>query len=557
MKSVTIPLVGVHNQRDDAYGALTSAKDQRFINCVFNAVKNPITGDAKLFVEKRPGWSLGGTVKASTRCRYLAQGNNISTVYFEMSDGKVYSQAGVDNGSLSGITGHCYVTNGGSDYTMFSNGTDLYYAGSANTDFTADTTNGSPILTNVAGVSVAVYSGLPISGTGIPANTRILSVDSPTQITMTNNATASGSITVTVTGQIALVIDTDVENPTSVTQMDGYVFYPSQSTSYNGRIYNSDLNSLTSYSASNYLSVNEEADEISVIEKQKNSIISFGDRSISFFANEGNPSGSPLSRIRGSTITGIGIFVPTRNGWALTKAGDDIYFISSEYSGGIGVYKLASGQVVKVSTPQEDAIMSIVGSQDLVINSFKMMGYSYILVNSMAKSNPTSHNFSLAYNIELNVWSEWSGNLHTFVINQEVAASQTPLVIAASNCVTDGEYYRIPNSSNNYVYQDDGSAYTMTIQTSKTDFGSEKLKTVWNVALIGSDVQSSGTATLEYSDDDYATWTTAGTFDLTKINPTIKRVKAFRGGRAWRITHSANTPFRAQALKFDYEEGRH
>ena len=63
--------------------------------------------------------------------------------------------------------------------------------------FTADTSNGTATLLNMSD-QVEVTIGDEISGAGIPTGTRVLSIDSATQITMTANATATAS-TVTVT----------------------------------------------------------------------------------------------------------------------------------------------------------------------------------------------------------------------------------------------------------------------------------------------------------------------------------------------------------------------
>lgn len=45
-----------------------------------------------------------------------------------------------------------------------------------------------------------LYAGLSVTGTGIPANSQIQSVDSQTQVTLTNSATASGTISITPVG---------------------------------------------------------------------------------------------------------------------------------------------------------------------------------------------------------------------------------------------------------------------------------------------------------------------------------------------------------------------
>lgn len=57
------------------------------------------------------------------------------------------------------------------------------------------TANGSP---NLTAVGAGVYPGMPITGTGIPANTYIVSVSGTTAV-MSANATASATVTATVT----------------------------------------------------------------------------------------------------------------------------------------------------------------------------------------------------------------------------------------------------------------------------------------------------------------------------------------------------------------------
>lgn len=57
-------------------------------------------------------------------------------------------------------------------------------------DFTGDTTNASAIITNVSSTT-GLYVGMVIAGTGIPAGAVISSIDSGTQITLDQNATAT------------------------------------------------------------------------------------------------------------------------------------------------------------------------------------------------------------------------------------------------------------------------------------------------------------------------------------------------------------------------------
>jgi hypothetical protein len=63
-------------------------------------------------------------------------------------------------------------------------------------DASCGTTNNSAVVTDAAAVAGDV--GKPVSGTGIPAGTTIISVVPGTSFTMSQNATATGTITATV-----------------------------------------------------------------------------------------------------------------------------------------------------------------------------------------------------------------------------------------------------------------------------------------------------------------------------------------------------------------------
>jgi hypothetical protein len=157
-------------------------------------------------------------------------------------------------------------------------------------------------------------------------------------------------------------------------------------------------------------------------------------------------------------------------------------------------------------------------------------------------------------------WSYWL-DLKTRIWSS-TGFSKQPLISAHigyaiyRNPVGDGKLHYFPwiDVDQTPVYQDDGAAYSLIIQTQGLDFDTDELKTVSDIWL-DADTQSSGTALLEASDDDYATWKTIGTFDMTKHEKRITRCGSHRGERAYRLTHSANTAFRAQNLRIKYTVG--
>lgn len=76
--------------------------------------------------------------------------------------------------------------------------------GSDNIVRTGSTTNTSPVVTGLSKTS-DLRRWMSVTGTGIPANTKINKVDSSSQITLTANATATGSPSLTFTGSKRIV----------------------------------------------------------------------------------------------------------------------------------------------------------------------------------------------------------------------------------------------------------------------------------------------------------------------------------------------------------------
>ena len=86
------------------------------------------------------------------------------------------------------------------------------------------TVSGSPIVMGVLPSTTDLVSGMRVTGTNIPANTLILSVDSPTQITLDKNATGSATVTLlaeSLTGSGITLIRSNISNSFEVITVSG------------------------------------------------------------------------------------------------------------------------------------------------------------------------------------------------------------------------------------------------------------------------------------------------------------------------------------------------
>lgn len=771
MPSVTIPLVGNANRRGFSSGAnnVSLSKDQRFTRTYIKSSSNPITKSGTVTVEKWPGWvNSSGVSFVADSYNYLKVVKFTalfsSPKYFLIADNIVrYGSTGQNEcGTIDGsapfqLMGVIDTIINGEYMFLFTvkplSGAYAYYlpisATDESTTFTGDTSNTSKTITNVSSTS-GLYVGQKVSGTGITSGSRIETIGAGT-ITITIAATATNSGVTITREHIAKIIDADF--PANI--RGGFVVIDGIANimTLDGRIYSSDINSISSWGASNYLNANIKPDEGRFLLRNGNEIMAFGSESIQFFYNSGNASGSPLQRRMQINEVGAGFVTLT----SYSECENYKFFVSSSRSTNC-IYIMIGVDLKKISTPDIDAVINYT---DPFIQSFKFAGYTYLLVYD----NNTSSTYQYLYCVELDLWME-TNFPYGIKISQ---IDQILYAVAYSN--SSGKLYTITLSGSPAIaYNDDGTYYSMTVQTSKVDFGTDVRKFIKKVTLIGSDVQDdityldldgatgnyantpdsaaasitgdidirskvalddwtpsgnssfitkynstgnqkaygfrvisgstgrlnlywsnngsadisaqstasptvtngailwvratldvdngasgydvnfytsidgatwtqlgatvtggattsifdstasievgsvgggtqladgkiyyaevrsgiggsavakfdpsndadpgdtsftsstgevwtiNGTATLvngqiatlEYSDDDYATWTVAGTFDMTQTNPFIPRCGSHQAGRAWRLTHSENTAFRAQALKFDYDLG--
>ncbi len=583
MPIARIPLVGSFNQRTvNAAAAFAASQDQRFLNCTFSLVNNPVTGRRTVYVEKRPGWGVESTVAASNVATALIKADFLNSILsaFGSSNSTIY-KGGTSVGTITGRAMYMSETLiSGTGYVVIksSDGTGWYFAADAadQTSYTGDT-HSNTTVDNIASTA-GMYEGQAISGTGIPAGTRIASVDSSSQITLDTAATATNSSVTLTKTPVAKIIDANFvatgSTVTAFVDMDGFLFYANE----DGNVYNSDLNSVTAYSASNKIAAQLAPDPPNAIARQKNAVICWGIASREVFYNAGNATGSPLNRSsQASSRTGA---LDQRSVAGLS---DDIYFVTSARYGDVSIMRLRNLSEQQVSTPAINKLLgTAVGSGGYVyLSAFQLGGYSYVsafitnATDSVDLIQVESASFlllesgdsiileadpnalaafarMLVYNVELDVWSEWDCDEATFVTG--IGSGSVNQVIAASRVNDEGKIYTIRPSTDGELHTDDGDTYTTEIRTSQVDLGTEKRKFIKSIKLVADD-ESTGTVTLEASDDDYASWVTLGTFDLTQRQKHIYRCGSHKGGRAYRLRHITDGAFRAEALEIEYDFG--
>lgn len=460
--------------------SVTSSVDQRFINAIPDTVDNPLTGSKKYYVYKRPGLETHTTP---------ASGNQGTAVHIWIGQGagnKVVSAFGATNSMLYDGTSSIGSTTG---------------QVSKITETLIGTT---PNLTMVTNSGRGYY--YPSGG----ALTEITDGDYPFNAGQT---------------------------PTGpMIHLNGYAFVLTQE----GNIFNSVLNSVSSWTATGYLGTNLYPDRGVALERFKNVIVAFGQESIEFFKLTDNDTGSPLQAIQEASIN-VGALQAT----AITSMEDHIAWVASSSTGSISVYMMTEiGKAQRISTDEIDFQLTSNGDTDVFLTNIKLFGKTFVFV--------VFGGTTYVYCIEDNIWHQWT-SANAVLWHQWAANTATsPVVYCVSRNTTSGKVYKFNPVSP--VYQDDGTNFDMVIQTSKIDVDTLKRKFLTKIGIVGDETTTSTNLSVQWSDDDYNTWSTARTVDLSTSHTYLRVGGAFRR-RAFKFSNTSSVPMRLEAIELEYKEG--
>lgn len=492
MTIARFPLVGSFTSRAVA-PTVAHSTDQKFTNCFPEVVTNQITGKSSVVLLKRQGAAASSDVQAS------ASGRDASCIW-------------TSNSASAPPAIFAFVK---------STATSMMFFDQSGTQIGGDiaTTNNCQFLTDtLIGSTGNLTATLSDSGTNAleawyfpegGAWTQITDADFPSNIQPTH------------------------------AHLDGYMFVITN----RGVIHNSDVNSLSAWTAGASIAAQSMPDNGIGLARYKNFIVAFGDKSVEFFYNAGNATGSPLSRVDNS-IRRIGAMRDGGLAPTIMAIGDTVYWVGTVAdSGAYGIYRLNGFQPEKVSPPVVDRLISDVNIKGIG-GAITLFGKTHVVFT-------TSSSTVLMFCVETGIW--WY-----FIL---AAGALIPRSFTGFRS-TQGQSYLITGDAKIYrfdaaipLWQDNALAYTMTVQTDNLDHGTHKRKFYKNIALIG-DTQSAASAVgVSWSDDDYATFSTARDIDMNATQRRLFRLGSSRR-RAWKFTHAANTPCRLEAVEIDYELGQ-
>ena len=321
-----------------------------------------------------------------------------------------------------------------------------------------------------------------------------------------------------------------------IVMLDTYIFQGQA----DGEIWNSEVDDYDSWDATGVVSSEQFGDDLEAIAQQKEQLVAFGKRSTEFFFDNAN-SGSPLQRIvQNSFQVGMASRV------TLCQSGDILIWVSecaSAGDGGRSVWILDGLSKLKnVGIPTVNRFLAAEGSSISSATAWieRVAGHLLYVLNL------SSANRTFVYDIDENMWCEWEIAAGGAKFNGIAATSGAGTIYIQD--ATNGRIYTMSPTT----YQDSAANFTVTIQTDNYWFGSPMIKFQAGLWVIGDN--TTGSLSVTEADDDYTTFNTARTIDLSTSRKFLAEGGAFFS-RAYRLTYADNYPLRLTTLSLNLTMG--
>jgi hypothetical protein len=339
---------------------------------------------------------------------------------------------------------------------------------------------------------------------------------------------------------------TDVDFPTphvpTPVFIDGYLLCVKAGTA---DIYNCTLEDPFTWDSSNFITAEMYPDPIVALTKNKNYVCAIGEKTTEFFYDAGIATGSPFAR-NDSFVQQIG--APAIGAIAGTTS--EIVFVGSTGQSGRSVWVMSGVKVTEVGIEPIRQVLDAEGTNISTAKAFtvRTKGHEFFVVNLTART--------LVYDITLKLWHEWAAADGVSVFPCNYAADNT----SGSSYLlhsTNGNLFKLVDSLATDEYTSGVlTSITVSMTTIRVDFGNNNNKYLSRFSLIGDSPNGSTptTCTIQWSDDDYDTWSTGTTMSMTDKLMTITQLGGFRR-RAFRITYSQPYPLRLTGFEIDINLG--
>lgn len=307
-------------------------------------------------------------------------------------------------------------------------------------------------------------------------------------------------------------------------------------------IWGSAINSVSNvgdWDALNFISAQMEPDPGVALNRQLVYVVAFNTWSTEIFFDAGNATGSPLGNVQGSKQS-----YGCANADSIQRIDDVLFWVSTNEAASVQVVKM---ERLGLSIISDSAIDRLLRTSDLSAGQImtwqiKIDGHSFYVLTVK------SLNLTIAYDIVENRWHQWTdANGNYFPIIASTYDSQGRHVLQHES---NGRLYYMDTS-----YFSDGATdpISVDIYTPIFDASTRRRKNLSKMEVIGDQVSGS-ILSVQYSDNDYQTWSKPRFFDLGQERPIMTELGTF-SKRAFHFQHKQDCFFRIQAVEVQYDIG--
>lgn len=515
--------IGVANTRPNfdyaPAGGYSYNQDTLFSNVFFEIYKDSQTETQKVFCIQRPGIS--------------------STISWTVPQGSI---------GLGCFAAHPY------------NETNILYAARYSaTTATVGLYNGSfqTTISGIGGVKIPTYHHIKFKNIGMPDDAYTIACTGKDTLYLFKGATAGFTSLVPIAGA------TDLTEPV---YLDNRVFVGSRDT---GEIFQSDEGDYTTFSPSDFLTVESYGGKLVSLSRYNNFVVAFKEYSTEFYENVANQNGNVLGRV-GQAIQQVGCVHP--NTIVDTTSGELIWLATDE-SGNHTVVKLTNSFQLE---PIQDAMVAKFlnltrnynGSYAFLLNANGHQFYVLTLKeNYLDTSNANdAANVTLVYDLTTGLWTHWytSGQATSFTsgaFNYQTlgrwAVAGSCRSLTNTTYVQDhytGSLHQIDDSIT-YDYLGSGGGVAtipVLIRIANLDLGTNKRKFLNKLSILCDGVNDAQTFTVQITRNDSGAPNT--------VRTTLAYPHALYAlGQARRFTiaivRNYSTPMRVSAINLEYDVG--
>lgn len=324
----------------------------------------------------------------------------------------------------------------------------------------------------------------------------------------------------------------------NLVHMDGYTFI----ANIDGRIYNSPLNNPAG-SYTDFIGADTSLDSLRTLAKVQSHLIAYGEISMEVYRIGEQTTGSPLQRIP-EYFQNIGIYFPlgTLSKPPITDGNNTLYWIGTN-SNNIGVYTMENMQPKKISGEIQDKYLQAAGDT-LKIKYLEVGSRKLVLVAVDA--------FWLVYDVGLGFWNTWTSDYANNTFNNwyNNYKTQEMIILDSVNPV----FWDL-GPGDDIPYQDVSTNITRKIRTSIIDGDTNDYKDFPSLSIIGDKQTTTSNITVKWTKDDYQTWNTGRTIDMSSANPKTHALGIARR-IAFELTETNNNAGRLRGIELDYNVRR-